>query len=49
MGVSGGRRGGVVIQSIGPFYGMPEGGEQQVRRWVFDAIDDAAERIGALA
>jgi hypothetical protein len=49
MGVSGGRRGGVVIQQIGPFHGMPEGGEQQVRRWVFDAIDDAAERLGALA
>jgi hypothetical protein len=49
MGVSGGRRGGVVIQQIGPFHGMPEGGEQQVRRWVFDAIDDAAERIGVLA
>lgn len=49
--VSGSRsgRGGVVIQSIGPFYGMPEGGEAQVRRWVVDAIDDMAERIGALA
>ena len=49
IGVSGGKQGGVVIQQIGPFHGMPEGGEQQVRRWVFDAIDDAAERIGALA
>jgi hypothetical protein len=49
--VSGSRsgRGGVSIGQIGPFYGMPEGGEAQVRRWVFDAIDDAAERIGALA
>lgn len=36
------------IGQIGPFYGMPEGGEAQVRRWVFDAIDDAAERQGAL-
>jgi hypothetical protein len=41
-------RGGVMIQQIGPFFGMPAGGEQQVRRWVFDAIDDAAERIAAL-
>jgi hypothetical protein len=49
IGVSGGKQGGVVIQQIGPFHGMPEGGEQQVRRWVFDAIDDAAERIGVLA
>lgn len=49
VSVSGATRGGIVIQSIGPFYGMPAGGEQQVRRWVFDALDDAAERVGALA
>jgi len=49
VSVSGATRGGVVIQQIGPFYGMPSGGEQQVRRWVLDALDDAAERVGALA
>lgn len=42
-------RGRFVIQQIGPFFGMPSGGEEQVRRWVFDALDDAAERVGALA
>jgi actin-related protein len=49
MTATGGKRNGVTIGQIGPFYGMPEGGEQQVRRWVFDALDDAAERMGALA
>lgn len=46
-GVVGAGRSGVVIQQIGPFYGMPSGGEAQVRRWVFDAVDDAAERLAA--
>jgi chemotaxis protein histidine kinase CheA len=49
VSASGTSRGGIVIQSIGPFYGMPAGGEQQVRRWVIDAIDDMAERVGAMA
>jgi len=43
-----GRGGGIVIQQIGPFNGMPSGGESQVRQWVFDAIEDASERLGAL-
>jgi len=43
-----GRGGGIVIQQIGPFNGMPNGGESQVRQWVFDAIEDASERLGAL-
>lgn len=50
IGIAGGAaRGGLVVQSIGPFYGMPSGGEQQVRRWVFDALDDAWERQGVQA
>ena len=42
-------RGRIAIGQIGPFFGMPSGGEAQVRRWVADAVDDMAERLGALA
>jgi hypothetical protein len=49
IGVAGGRGSSLSIGQLGPFYGMPAGGEQQVRRWVFDALDDAAERMGMLA
>lgn len=48
-GFAGGRRGGVVIQQIGPFYGVGADVESLIRRIVPDVIDDMAERIGALA
>jgi hypothetical protein len=48
-GFAGGKRGGVVIQQIGPFFGVGADVESLIRRIVPDVIDDMAERIGALA
>lgn len=49
VGGAGVARGRITIGQIGPFFGMPPGGETQVRKWVADAVDDMAERLGALA
>jgi actin-related protein len=45
-----GRRGAsIVVQQIGPFYGVGADVEAEIRRIVPDVLDDMAERMGALA
>jgi hypothetical protein len=48
VGGSGGRRGAsVIVQQIGPFFGVGADIEATIRRVVPDVLDDMAERIGA--
>ncbi len=49
IGAAGARGGPVVIQQIGPFYGVSASDERTMRRVAREVAEDFAEQIGALA